>query len=83
MSNRKCEVVVLEDFCKGCGLCIEFCEQGKLSLRHKPDRRGIRVAEVRAEADCTGCLQSATMCPDAAIQITRAGAPVGGSDKKQ
>jgi formate hydrogenlyase subunit 6/NADH:ubiquinone oxidoreductase subunit I len=30
------------------------------------------VAAVGPEADCTGCLQCATICPDAAIEVRRA-----------
>ncbi|MFO8008007.1 MAG: 4Fe-4S binding protein [Candidatus Brocadiia bacterium] len=71
------EVVVLEDFCKGCGLCVEFCPQGKLYLRQKPNKKGIQPADVHKEAECTGCLQCATICPDAAIEIVRREQKVG------
>jgi 2-oxoglutarate ferredoxin oxidoreductase subunit delta len=70
MRDRKFEVVVLEHFCKGCGLCVEHCKQGKLYIVQKPNKRGIQIAGVRAEGDCTGCLQCATICPDAALEIT-------------
>lgn len=71
MARKACEVVVLGEFCKGCGLCVEFCEQGKLYIVQKPNKRGIQIAAVRPEVDCTGCLQCATICPDAAVEIRR------------
>ena len=77
MSDKPFEITIEERFCKGCGLCVDTCAQGKLHLKEKPDRRGIRTAAVRAQADCTGCLQCATICPDAAIEITQANEPVG------
>ncbi len=77
MSDRSFEITIEQRFCKGCGLCVETCEQGKLCLREKPDRRGIRIAAVRTQADCTGCLQCATICPDAAIEISQTNEPVG------
>lgn len=77
MSNKRFEVTILTRFCKGCGLCVEWCEQGKLYIEQKPNRRGIQTAAVRPDVDCTGCLQCATICPDAAVEITRIEAPVG------
>jgi 2-oxoglutarate ferredoxin oxidoreductase subunit delta len=78
MSNRTFKVTVLTQFCKGCGLCVEFCEQGVLQMHTKPNRRGILTAVVRREADCTGCLQCATICPDAALEVAR----IEGSDSE-
>ncbi len=76
MSDKRFEVAILTRFCKGCGLCVEFCPEGKLYIEQKPDMRGIQAAAVRADVDCTGCLQCATICPDAAIQIVRVETPV-------
>lgn len=75
MPRKTFEVVVLDHFCKGCGLCVEFCEQAKLYIVQKPNKRGIQIAAVRPEADCTGCLKCATICPDAAVEVTRAEEP--------
>jgi 2-oxoglutarate ferredoxin oxidoreductase subunit delta len=70
------EITVLTEYCKGCGLCVEFCAQGKLYIDPTPDRRGVQTAAVRADVDCTGCLQCATICPDAAIEVRRIRIPV-------
>ena len=75
--TKSFEVTILSQFCKGCGLCIEFCDQGKLYVEKKPNKRGIQVAAVHAEVSCTGCLKCATICPDAAVVITRVQVPVG------
>ena len=83
MRDRKFEVVVLEHFCKGCGLCVEHCKQGKLYMVQRPNKRGIQIAGVRPDADCTGCLQCATICPDAALEITRLGAADSRTDAKK
>ena len=80
MSDRAFEVVVLERFCKGCALCVEFCEQGKLYIRQEPNKAGIQTAAVRAETDCTGCRKCAIICPDAAIEIFRV-EPAAASDE--
>ena len=77
MSDKRFDVTILTGYCKGCGLCVEFCEQGKLAIAARPNRRGVQTAVVRPEVDCTGCLYCATICPDAAIEVTRVNAAVG------
>jgi 2-oxoglutarate ferredoxin oxidoreductase subunit delta len=69
MSAKNFEVRVLEQYCKGCGLCVEWCEQRKFYLEKTPNERGVQPAAVDARMDCTGCLKCATICPDAAIEI--------------
>ncbi len=72
MSNEThFEVKVLTRFCKGCGLCVEVCEQGTLYIERTPNQYGVQPAAVHPGRDCTGCLKCATMCPDAAIEICR------------
>ena len=80
MSSKRFEVVILERFCKGCGLCVEFCEQGKLAIDARPNRQGVQPAVVRPEVDCTGCLRCATVCPDAAVEVLRIEVEVASAD---
>jgi len=77
MSEKVFEVTILRRFCKGCGLCVEFCDAGKIYIEEKPNKQGIQIAALRPEVDCTGCLQCATICPDGAIEIRRIETPVG------
>jgi 2-oxoglutarate ferredoxin oxidoreductase subunit delta len=71
MSKNRYEIRVIERYCKGCGLCVEVCEQNKLYMSSTPDARGIQVVKISETANCTGCLKCATICPDAAIEIIR------------
>jgi len=79
MSDREFEVRVLLRYCKGCALCVEVCEQRKIYINARPNKQGVRTAAVAADADCTGCMKCATICPDAAIEIssTVRSAPAG------
>ena len=63
------KVRVLAQYCKGCGLCIPACPKEILALSEEVDHRGIHIAVVREDVECTGCLNCATMCPDAAIEV--------------
>ncbi|MCD6416491.1 MAG: ferredoxin family protein [Planctomycetes bacterium] len=74
--SERFKVSILERYCKGCALCVEFCPQDKLYIRQKPDKRGIRLAAVRLDIECTACLRCAQICPDAAIEVFRISKPV-------
>jgi len=57
--------------CKGCGLCVAFCEEHVLELSPTPDARGIYVARVVDGASCRGCLRCALVCPEAGVTLYR------------
>ena len=62
-------VKVRRDFCKGCGLCIEFCKKEVLGASPKLNRMGYNPAEpVKPEA-CVGCMVCTQVCPDLAIEV--------------
>ena len=63
-------VRILEEYCKGCELCVGVCPKEMLIMSEKVNSRGVRVVEVRREEVCTACMNCAAMCPDAAIEIT-------------
>ena len=79
--SGKFEVKILRRYCKGCGLCVEVCTEGKLYIDARPDKRGVQPAAVSGDADCTGCLRCATICPDAAIEVYRVAAKSEHEDK--
>jgi len=67
--NKVFTVKVRRDFCKGCGLCIEFCKKKVLEASPRLNRQGYNPAEaVRPEA-CVGCLVCTQVCPDLAIEV--------------
>ncbi|MDR2672536.1 MAG: 4Fe-4S binding protein [Coriobacteriales bacterium] len=65
-------VTVEIDYCKGCGLCVDFCPQSIMQLdREIITQKGYHPAHCTDQASCTGCLNCAVMCPDVAITIKR------------
>ncbi len=49
-------------WCKGCGLCVEYCNRGVLQMD------GV-VPKVVAPEKCTRCMQCEVICPDFAIEV--------------
>ena len=62
-------LVIREDFCKSCELCIVFCPKGALSIAGHLNRHGFYPVQFDKTKGCTGCTNCAVMCPEAAIEI--------------
>ena len=65
-------IVINEERCKGCALCIEACPFDLLQIAvRKVNTQGYPYVEQTNETDCTGCANCATVCPDACISVYR------------
>ncbi|MBC7185446.1 MAG: 4Fe-4S binding protein [Calditrichaeota bacterium] len=56
------QILINKKFCKGCGICVEFCPQHVLAME-----RNYPVV-VNLEA-CTACQLCDARCPDFAITV--------------
>ena len=71
MSKMKGAIVVNEDRCKGCSVCIIACLKDVLALAKKVNPSGYPYVEpVNSEA-CIGCASCAIVCPDGCITVYR------------
>jgi 2-oxoglutarate ferredoxin oxidoreductase subunit delta len=64
-------VLVDEERCKGCGLCIAACPQKVLGFSGRLNRSGYDVACMERPESCLGCAFCALTCPDVAIEVYR------------
>jgi 2-oxoglutarate ferredoxin oxidoreductase subunit delta len=64
-------LVVDEERCKGCGLCIQFCPAHVLALSRRLNHLGYHPVEVVQPENCTGCQACITMCPDVCLELYR------------
>jgi 2-oxoglutarate ferredoxin oxidoreductase subunit delta len=59
----KTKIEVNKDLCKGCGICVAFCQKKVLELDEQD-----KAAAVRPE-DCNVCTLCELRCPDMALEI--------------
>jgi 2-oxoglutarate ferredoxin oxidoreductase subunit delta len=65
-------VIIDEDRCKGCGLCVSVCPHNVLRLsENRFNAKGYRPVEAVNPEACIGCAMCATMCPDVVYTVYR------------
>jgi len=65
-------VVIDEDRCKACNLCVVFCPHNVLRLAEgRFNAIGYPPAEAVDMDRCTGCEICAVMCPDVCFKVYR------------
>ena len=65
-------VVINEDRCKGCALCVDACPKDVLALaERKVNVHGYPYVEAITADDCIGCASCGIVCPDGCITVYR------------
>lgn len=65
-------IIVDDNYCKGCSLCVDVCPVGIIALdNNKITNKGYHPAVLVDEQKCSGCMSCALMCPDVAITVMR------------
>jgi 2-oxoglutarate ferredoxin oxidoreductase subunit delta len=72
VSVPKAEIIIMEDLCKGCGFCIEFCPKKVLEQSNRLNKRGSYPPKVADKNKCALCGFCTAICPDFAIFATEA-----------
>lgn len=63
-------LVIAEDRCKGCELCIAACPKHVLALdRGRINALGYHPVELGDAAACTSCAFCARVCPDVVFTV--------------
>jgi 2-oxoglutarate ferredoxin oxidoreductase subunit delta len=79
------KIVISQDKCKGCFLCMSFCPKGLIKKSAKLNKRGLNFVEFSRQdnlskggippkagdklIECIGCMQCAVICPDCCIEV--------------
>ena len=66
-------VHIIEERCKGCGFCVEFCPRHLLVMSARTNSKGYHPPEVADDVNCVNCGLCALLCPDFAIYVEDGG----------
>ncbi|MDR1004345.1 MAG: ferredoxin family protein [Prevotellaceae bacterium] len=69
MAKFKGTIVVNNERCKGCSLCVVACPLHVISLAKEVNVRGYNYARQILEETCNGCASCAQVCPDGCISV--------------
>jgi 2-oxoglutarate ferredoxin oxidoreductase subunit delta len=69
--KQKIKILIDDQFCKGCNLCLHVCPKNIFSEGEGRSRGGYRMPRVDGEKECTGCLLCEMTCPDLALTVRR------------
>jgi 2-oxoglutarate ferredoxin oxidoreductase subunit delta len=61
------EVFIVEDLCKGCEFCVEYCPRDVLVMSKVFNRKGYHPPEVVKHGECVNCNLCEMICPEFAI----------------
>jgi 2-oxoglutarate ferredoxin oxidoreductase subunit delta len=67
----KGKIVIDQELCKGCELCISFCPKKLITLSDKLNAAGYLPSIFTDSEECTGCASCAVICPEVAIEVYR------------
>jgi 2-oxoglutarate ferredoxin oxidoreductase subunit delta len=70
-SPKKGVILIDNERCKGCGLCVAVCERGVIKVSDSFNSKGYAPVTTSMPERCTGCGICALMCPDVAITVLR------------
>lgn len=56
------KLIVDEEWCKGCGICVEFCPKSVLEMKND-------IVNIKNIEQCIQCGQCELRCPDYAIYL--------------
>lgn len=65
------KIIIDQDRCKGCFLCVNFCPKGLIKKSVKLNKQGLNFVEFVLNGNCIGCRQCEVICPDCCIQVCK------------
>ena len=71
MAKVRGAVVVDNEECKGCGLCVVACPYDVLAQNKQVNSRGYHFSFMETPENCIGCTNCAVVCPDTCITVYR------------
>lgn len=70
------EILVINERCKGCGFCVEYCPRDVLELSADFNSKGYHPPVAKRIDHCTTCGLCEALCPEFAINCVSVAAEV-------
>ena len=67
----KGKIIIDQELCKGCEICIAFCPKKLIALSNDYNAAGYLPSSFSESGECTGCGSCAMVCPEVAIEVYR------------
>ncbi|HNZ71228.1 MAG TPA: 4Fe-4S binding protein [Prolixibacteraceae bacterium] len=71
MAKARGAVVVDNEKCKGCNLCVVACPYGVLNLNKEVNSKGYNYSYMENPELCIGCTNCGMVCPDSCLTVYR------------
>jgi 2-oxoglutarate ferredoxin oxidoreductase subunit delta len=71
MAKIKGSIIVDNERCKGCSVCVASCPTNTLALAAQVNGKGYNYCYMANPDACTGCASCAIICPDSCITVYR------------
>ncbi|UCH36945.1 MAG: 4Fe-4S binding protein [Candidatus Bathyarchaeota archaeon] len=65
------KINLIDNRCKECGFCIEFCPKDVLGFADKPNTKGYHPPIVKNQENCILCARCEFICPELAIFLCK------------
>ncbi|MBO4498913.1 MAG: 4Fe-4S dicluster domain-containing protein [Bacteroidaceae bacterium] len=72
MAKFQGAIVVENERCKGCELCVSTCSQQVIGMSTAVNSKGYHYAYMVQPELCIGCTNCGIICPDGVISVYRA-----------
>ena len=69
MAKIRGAIVVNQERCKGCRLCVVACPTNVLAMSKQVNAKGYNFAVMENEDACIGCASCGIVCPDGCITV--------------
>lgn len=66
-------IVIDEQYCKGCGLCIHYCPKMVFEKSDRMNTKGYSIPRLIAPERCSKCETCELICPELAITVKESG----------
>ncbi len=67
MAKKVTSIIIDEQLCKGCDICVELCGKDVFTVSETINRLGYYIPVPVRVDDCTGCLICELICPEIAV----------------